>query len=102
MAAAAPATIVDWPWAASGAPWVDRLLRIANFDLYGGHDPADLVVRHLDGLASPADITAVLAGFCGYFTDAAREPPAPGLPTLRAFQRAQAVSTLSWLRRRVS
>jgi hypothetical protein len=46
------------------------------------------------------DITAALAGLCGYFTDVARQPPDPGLPTVRAFQRAQTRSTLSWLRRR--
>jgi hypothetical protein len=46
------------------------------------------------------DITAALAGLCGYFTDIARQPPDQGLPTVRAFQRAQAGSTLSWLRRR--
>jgi hypothetical protein len=46
------------------------------------------------------DVTAVLAGICGYLTDVARQPPDQGLPTVRAFQRAQAESTLRWLRRR--
>lgn len=94
-------SLVDWPWASRGASWVDRLLLIVNVDLYGGHDPERLVERHLGGLASPPQLTAVLAGFCGYFTDVARRPAVPGLPTVRAFQQAQADSTLIWLRRRL-
>jgi serine/threonine protein kinase len=91
--------VVDWPWACNGAAWFDQLLLCINVDLYGGHDPEKLVLHNL-GTVSREDITAVLAGLCGYFTDVARQPPDQGLPTVRAFQRAQAQSTLSWLRRR--
>jgi hypothetical protein len=81
--------VVDWPWACNGAAWFDRLLLCINVDLYGGHDPEKVVLHYL-GTVSPDDITAALAGVCGYFTDVARQPPDPGLPTVRAFQRAQA------------
>jgi hypothetical protein len=91
--------IVDWPWACTGAAWFDQLLLCVNVDLYGGYDPEKLV-RHYVPTVNHDDITAALAGLCGYFTDVARQPTDPGLPTVRAFQRAQARSTLSWLRRR--
>jgi serine/threonine protein kinase len=91
--------VVDWPWACTGAAWFDQLLLCVNVDLYGGYDPERLVLRYLETVNGD-DITAVLAGLCGYFTDVARQPPDPGLPTVRAFQRAHARSTLSWLRRR--
>jgi len=91
--------VVDWPWACNGAAWFDQLLLCVNVDLYGGHDPEKLTVHYLETV-NRDDITAALAGVCGYFTDIARQPPDQGLPTVRAFQRAQAGSTLSWLRRR--
>lgn len=93
-------TVVDWPWGSTGAAWFDRLCLVINIDLYGGHD-ADLLVEDHLGALPAGDITAVLAGMCGYLTDAARQPPASGLPTLRAFQAAPATSTLTWLRRRL-
>ncbi|MGW5054241.1 phosphotransferase family protein [Actinokineospora sp. NPDC004072] len=43
------------------------------------------------------DLVATLAALAGFFTDAARTPPPPGLPTLRPFQRAQADALLTWL-----
>ncbi len=91
--------VVDWPWACTGAAWFDQLLLCVNVDLYGGHDPEKLVLHYLETV-NRDDITAALAALCGYFTDVARQPPDPGLPTVRAFQQAQARSTLSWLRRR--
>ncbi|MGB3439312.1 MAG: hypothetical protein WBA97_11230 [Actinophytocola sp.] len=51
--------------------------------------------------ASPADhddLVSVLAGFGGFFSDAARQPAPPGLPSLREFQQAQANVLVSWLR----
>jgi Ser/Thr protein kinase RdoA (MazF antagonist) len=91
--------VVDWPWACNGAAWFDQLLLCISVDFYGGHDPEKLVLHYLETVSSD-DITAALAGLCGYFTNVARQPPDPGLPTVRAFQRAHAQSTLSWLRRR--
>ncbi|MFT4165898.1 MAG: aminoglycoside phosphotransferase family protein [Microlunatus sp.] len=93
--------VVDWPWALSGADWLDRFMLLINIDLYGGHDVETLVTRYLADV-DPEQITGTLAGLCAYFIDAARQPPAPGLPTLREFQRAQGDSTLAWLRRRLA
>lgn len=92
--------VVDWSWALAGADWLDRLMLMINIDLYGGHHVETLVERHL-GDVEPGLITGALAGLCAFFTDEARRPAVSGLPTLRAFQRAQADSTTAWLRRRL-
>jgi aminoglycoside phosphotransferase (APT) family kinase protein len=92
--------VVDWPWAMIGPDWLDRFLLLINVDLYGGHDPEVLVTRHLPTV-DPRLITGCLVGMCAFFTDAGRQPAVPGLPTLRAFQQAQADSTAAWLRRRM-
>ncbi len=92
--------VIDWPWACEGAAWFDLLCLAINVDLHGG-DPERLVARHL-GDVQPDDLTAALAGLTGYFVDAARYPPPPGLPTVREFQAAQGRSTLRWLRRRLT
>jgi hypothetical protein len=42
-----------------------------------------------------------VAGIAGMFTDRARRPDPPGLPTLRRFQRDQADVMLAWLRERL-
>lgn len=94
-------TVVDWPWACRGPAWLDTLLLLVNVRLYGGHDTQALLTsvsatRRLD----PEVVTGVLAGLTGFFADGARQPPPPGLPTLRAFQRAQAEALLSWLQER--
>lgn len=91
--------VVDWPWACTGAAWFDQFLLCVNVHLYGGHDPEKLVWHYL-GTVNRDDIRGTLAGLCGYFTDVARQPPDPGLSTMRAFKRAQARSTLTWLRGR--
>jgi len=92
-------TVVDWPWACRGPAWLDQLLLLVNVRLYGGHDTPALLDRYAAGAGvCRADLTAALAGLAGYFTDGARRPAPPGLPTLRAFQRAQSDAVLSWLR----
>lgn len=93
--------VVDWPWALVGPDWLDRFMLMINIDLYGGHDVEALVARWLSEV-DPALVTGALAGLCAFFTDAGRQPPVPGLPTLRAFQQAQADSTTTWLRRRLT
>jgi aminoglycoside phosphotransferase (APT) family kinase protein len=92
-------TVVDWPWACRGPAWLDTLLLLVNVRLFGGHDThAMLAGRAATAVADPVDLIAVLAGLAGFFADAARQPPPVGLPTVRAFQRAQADAVLSWIR----
>ena len=91
--------IVDWPWACRGPAWLDRLLLLVNVRLYGGdHDTGALLAACAEETgADPRDLVAVLAALAGFFADMARRPPPPGLPTVRAFQRAQADAIASWL-----
>jgi aminoglycoside phosphotransferase (APT) family kinase protein len=92
-------TVVDWPWACRGPAWLDTVLLLVNVRLFGGHDTGPLLARCAASTgAEHGDLLAALAGFAGYFADAARQPPPPGLPTLRAFQRAQADAVVAWLR----
>ncbi|GAB3158795.1 hypothetical protein GCM10027290_62600 [Micromonospora sonneratiae] len=94
--------LVDWPWAALGPAWLDTLILLINVQLFGGHPTDRLLVEQTAYTGvDPADLTAVLAGFAGFFFDAARQPPPPGLPTVRAFQRAQAEAVLPWLLERL-
>jgi aminoglycoside phosphotransferase (APT) family kinase protein len=92
---------VDWPWACVGAAWVDLLLLLPSVAMQGGPDPEAVFAAHpLAAAADPASVTATLAAWAGFLVAGARLPPPPGLPTLRAFQRGQAVVALDWLRRR--
>ncbi|MEV0824615.1 aminoglycoside phosphotransferase family protein [Nonomuraea rubra] len=86
--------VVDWPWACRAAPWFDRVTLLPSVGMQGGPPPHELFT---DG--DPA-VTAVVAALTGYFVRQTRQPGPPGLPTLRAFQRAQGVVALDWLKRR--
>ncbi|MGP9500756.1 phosphotransferase [Specibacter sp. AOP5-B1-6] len=95
---------LDWPWAARGAPWVDALSVLLNVKTL---DPAANVDQWLAGHpvfagAAPEAVSAVLAGWAGYFLDMSRRPAPPGIPTLRAFQRKQADVLISWLQERLA
>lgn len=94
--------IVDWPWAARGAPWFDALGLLINVRLYAPTADVEAVVaRHPVFEGMPADAaTRVLSGFAGFFVEASCQPPSPGIPTLRSFQRDQGIATLGWLRER--
>ncbi len=89
--------VVDWPHACRGPAWLDRALLCVNVLLFGG-DPEPVLA------ATPAPrhvLVDVLAGYLGYFTDMGRRPEVPALPTLRAFQRAQADALLPWVAERL-
>jgi len=92
--------IVDWPWATRGAGWFDRLALLVNVGLYDDDAPLEeLRQTWLPGVPA-VDVDAVLAGLAGYFHDRRRLPDPPGLPTVRAFQRAQGEVVLRWLKQR--
>ncbi len=91
---------VDWPWACRGAGWVDSAMLVLNAATHG-HDPESLVAAHpLLSVADPAALTALLVGLTGMFAECGWQPAPPGLPTVRAFQRAQHRAALAWVRRR--
>ena len=85
--------VVDWPYGCVGPAWLDTLLLAMNVLVHGG--PGD---RLLDGI-DPRVATDLIAGFTGDFLERSRHP-SPGIPYVRAFQRAQADAVLPWLRER--
>ncbi|MCZ7418307.1 phosphotransferase [Verrucosispora sp. WMMA2121] len=94
-------TVVDWPWAARGPAWLDTAMLLLDVRLQGGHDTEALLRRlPLTAAADPDAVTGLYAGLAGFFTDRARLPPPPGIPTLREFQHAQAEALLTWLAER--
>ncbi|WP_374224736.1 phosphotransferase [Micromonospora sp. C51] len=94
-------TVVDWPWAARGPNWLDTAMLLLDVRLQGGHDTESLIRRlPLTAAADPDAVTGLYAGLAGFFTDRARLPAPPGIPTLRAFQQAQAEVLLTWLAER--
>ena len=99
---AGAARIVDWPWAAIGARWVDGLTYLLDARLRGVPVETDRILATHPLFADVAsdDIDAVLAGLAGTFYDAARRAVPAGVPSLRAFQREEASAALSWLRDR--
>ena len=93
--------IVDWPHARIGAPWVDMLGMAPSVTLQGGPSPDEFLLRHPAARAAdPADINAAIAALAAYFTYQSFQPPPPGIPSVRAFQRAQGEITRAWLARR--
>ncbi|MDR6597366.1 aminoglycoside phosphotransferase family protein [Saccharothrix longispora] len=94
---------VDWPHAMRGAPWVDLVLMLPSVALQGGPEPWDAWASSpLSHDADPDAVTAVVAAVTGFFVHGSRLPPPPGLPSLRAFQGAQGVHALRWLRQRLA
>ncbi|MGW0927511.1 phosphotransferase family protein [Streptomyces sp. NPDC002644] len=96
--------VVDWPWAAVGAPWFDVVALAPSVLMHRTAEEAalPLLEAHLTARgADPEDVTTVLAAVTGYFLHSSGLPSPPGLPTLRGFQRAQGDAALRWLRLRL-
>ncbi|MEW1960095.1 phosphotransferase [Kineococcus sp. NPDC059986] len=96
------AVLLDWPHAAVGPRWLDLLALLFEVDRLGGEDLAEEVLRTSPSTrdVDPDVLTTVLAGFAVFFLTRAAEPDPPGLPTLRAFQRAQGEALQHWVARR--
>jgi len=91
---------VDWPWARTGAWWIDVAGMAPSVAMQGGLEPEELLRRlDLQGVSSAA-VDAVVCSIAGYFVVRALEPPPPGIPTVRAFQAAQGRVAVRWLRER--
>jgi aminoglycoside phosphotransferase (APT) family kinase protein len=94
---------VDWPWAALAPPWFDLVAMLPSVVMQGGPPAEQVLASH--PVAAGADeeaITAVLATIAGFFLWDSTRPDPPGLPTLRAFQRAQGVAAVGWLQARLT
>jgi aminoglycoside phosphotransferase (APT) family kinase protein len=93
--------VVDWPWARTGAWWIDAASMAPSVAMQGGPPPETVLAKFgVEGVDAGA-IDAVVCALAGYFTVSALEPPPPGLPTVRAFQAAQGREASSWLRERL-
>lgn len=94
---------VDWPWACTGAPFVDLAFLLPSVGLGGGPDPDTVIERHrlLDGV-DPEAFLHVFVALSGFFVRQSLDPDPPGLPTVRRFQRAQAEVALGWVLPRVT
>src|SRR3954454_23670805 len=93
--------IVDWPWAARGAPAFDLVGFAPSVAMQGGPEPADLLAMSAFGRAAdPEAVTVLVATIAGYFHVQSLLPPPPALPTVRGFQAAQGAVALRWLRER--
>jgi aminoglycoside phosphotransferase (APT) family kinase protein len=94
--------VVDWPHASVGAPWLDVVCLLPSVGLDGGPSPMDVeaVLVPFAGV-DPDAVDLVLVGLTGYFTLHGLQPDPPGLPTLRAFQRAQGEVARDWLAHRL-
>ncbi|HEY2551028.1 MAG TPA: aminoglycoside phosphotransferase family protein [Streptosporangiaceae bacterium] len=91
---------VDWPWACVGAPWIDLVLFAPSVTMQGGPQPEWVLASSRTGAAADAEpVAAVVAAMAGFLTWQALQPAPPGLPGLRAFQRAQGKPARAWLRR---
>jgi hypothetical protein len=86
---------VDWPWGAIGPDWLDTVLLAINVIAHGGD--GDRLLTDVD----PGHAVDVMAALTGMFLFQCRQPPPPGIPTVRAFQRAQGEALLPWVRDRL-
>ena len=94
---------VDWPWACQAQPWIDLVALLPSVAMQGGPAPDQILTRHpVTRDADPDAVNAVIGSLAGMFTWLAGLPDPPGLPTVRAFQRAQGDVALAWLRQRTS
>jgi len=96
------AVAIDWPFAARGAAFCDLVAWLPSLRLEGGPEPeAMLRSTRIGAAADEAAVTAYIVAVSGYFVRNSLEPPPPGIPHLRAFQRAQGEVCLDWLRLRL-
>lgn len=96
------AVAVDWPYAFRGAAFCDLVGMLPSVQLEGGPRPQDLLARHPLPPGTDEDaVTCYLAALTGFFVHSSLQPPPPGIPHVRAFQRAQAEVCVPWLRDRL-
>jgi aminoglycoside phosphotransferase (APT) family kinase protein len=89
---------VDWTSTCTGAPWFEVVAMLPSVELEGGGAPEAALARL--GLEIPRDnLLPLVVALAGYFAERSRLADPPGLPTVRAFQRAQGAVTNAWLRR---
>lgn len=92
-------SFVDWPHACIGPAWADLALMIPSMLAADRRlDVATVVSLSAELRAAPAPaLRALLTAVAGHLLWQSDEPAPPGLPAVRAFQRAQARAVLPWV-----
>jgi hypothetical protein len=86
---------------ASDAPWLDLVAMLPSIAMQGGPDPDAVWCGHpLNQGVDHDRVDAFIAALTGMLVYRSRQPPAPGIPTLRSFQAAQGTRAMAWLARR--
>jgi hypothetical protein len=94
------AVLLDWAWACRGAGWLDTLLLATDLRVQGGPDPDEvLATSSMTRDVPPEHLAAVVACMVGVWSERARQPAPPGLPTIRPWQAHCAAVALDWLDR---
>ena len=95
------ALAIDWPYAARGAAFCDLVGWLPSLRMEGGPDPEDMLLSTRVGRsADPDAVTAYVVAIGGYFVHGSLLPDPPGIPHVRAFQRAQGEVCIDWVKRR--
>ncbi|HEY5173064.1 MAG TPA: hypothetical protein VIK54_15175 [Acidimicrobiia bacterium] len=90
--------VVDWPWAAVGAPWLDLVAMLPSVAMQGGPRPDDVWRAHpLNRGVDDERVDSFIAALAGLFVHDSLFPPPPGIPNLRAFQAGQGERAIAWL-----
>jgi aminoglycoside phosphotransferase (APT) family kinase protein len=90
--------IVDWPWATRGHPLLDLVAFAPSVAMQGGPEPSATLALSRTGRTAERDrLLPLVCAVAGYFVCRSVLPAPPGLPTVRAFQAAQAEVALRWL-----
>ncbi|HSK22037.1 MAG TPA: hypothetical protein VK906_02620 [Egicoccus sp.] len=92
-------SFVDWPHACIGAAWADLALMIPSMLAADRRlEVATVVSLSAELRAAPAPaLRALLSAVTGHLLWQSDEPDPPGLPSVRAFQRAQGRALLPWV-----
>ncbi|HZU77084.1 MAG TPA: phosphotransferase, partial [Dehalococcoidia bacterium] len=87
----------DWPHLGAGPAEFDVAATAQSITVEGGPEPERLLGWYGERTPlRPAVVDAAVAAVAGFFAELAWQPELPGLPRLRAFQRAQLRVTLRW------
>lgn len=94
--------LFDWPHVGVGAPEYDAAAFAQSVTVEGGPEPEQIMAWYAERMPVRAQVLdASVAALAAYFADRGWQPELPGLPRVRAFQRAQLRVTLAWAARRL-
>lgn len=96
--------LIDWPWAVTGARWLDATLLTAEVAAQDDDASRAVADEALERIAARCGVQLdtlvdAVVGLLGYLVWNSRQPDPPGIPTLRAFQRRLAEGVTTWVQR---